>query len=142
LVAANASSWGTGKSILWKLWSKYQDVAHVVTAAVLVAAEVKHRHRQKPFRRPLYDLVPFQLVMFVPELIIAVALEFQRFGLQNLPYSRDEPSLSLETLWQIPIDCNVESIVPPVRQLRTQDLIVLNKRRAGNRGTGRRRKVA
>jgi len=142
LVAAIAKHWGTGKASLWKLWSTYRDVAHLITAAALVASDVKQRHRQKPFPRRLHELVPFQLVMFVPELIVAAALGFQRFGLETVPHSRDEPSLSPETLWRIPDHCNVEPIAPPVRGLRKQDIVLLNTRRAGNRGKSRKRDAA
>src|SRR5262249_28021888 len=41
LIAANAKSKGTGTAKLWKIWKAYKGVAHLVTAAVLVAAEAQ-----------------------------------------------------------------------------------------------------
>jgi hypothetical protein len=134
LVDANAKSWGTSEANLWKLWSKYKDVAHLVTAAVFISADVKERHRRKPFSLRLHQLVPFQLVMFVPDLIIAVALEFQRFGLETFPFAQTEPMFNPESLWRIPEDINVSPLAPTARTIRPPDVEILNARRAGNRG--------
>ena len=38
LVGTNAKSWGTGHATLWKIWSAYKDVAHLVNAATLISA--------------------------------------------------------------------------------------------------------
>jgi hypothetical protein len=43
LVAATARSRVTRPANLWKLWEKYKDVAHLVTAAALVCADVRTR---------------------------------------------------------------------------------------------------
>jgi hypothetical protein len=48
LVDANAKSWGTGASTLWKIWSVYRDVAHLVAATTLICAEARTRYRNKP----------------------------------------------------------------------------------------------
>ena len=47
---------------------------------------------------------------------------------------RTEPALDPDTLWRIPADINVVPFPPPIRKLRPQDIVVLNNRRAGNRG--------
>ena len=47
LVAATAKSRGTRPVNLWKLWKKYKDVAHLVTAAALVCADVRASLRNK-----------------------------------------------------------------------------------------------
>ena len=50
LVAANAKSRGTKEANLWKLWGVYKDVAHLVTSATLICAEVRNRQRNRPAR--------------------------------------------------------------------------------------------
>jgi hypothetical protein len=81
------------------------------------------------------------MAMLMPDLVLAVALEFERLGLEVVPHVRTEAALDPETLWRIPPDINVVPIPPPVRQIRPQDLAVLNKRRAGNRGKAKSRKT-
>src|SRR5215470_13972521 len=41
LVATNAKRCGTGAATLWKDWSTYKDVAHLVAAATLICAEAR-----------------------------------------------------------------------------------------------------
>ena len=96
-------------------------------------ADVKERHR-RPFSLRLHQLVPFQLAMFVPDLVVAVALEFQRFGLENVPYAQTGPTFDPQSLWRIPDNINVMALEPTVRTIRFRDAKILNSRRAGNRG--------
>jgi transposase-like protein len=137
LVEANAESWGTGASTLWKDWSIYKDVAHLVAAATLICADARLKYRNKPFE-PVglrFDqFIPFQMTMLVPDLVLAVGLEFQRVGLSAVPHARAEPPLYPETLWRIPEDINVAPLPPPPRKIGPEDVVVLNDRRAGNRG--------
>ena len=144
LAQANAKSRGTKASNLWKIWSTYKDVAHLVAAATLICAEARTRSRDQPFG-PLglsfNQFVPFQMAMLMPDLVLAVALEFERLGLSVVPHARTEPTLDPETLWRIPPDINVVPLPPPIRKIRPQDLAVLNKRRAGNRGKAKVRKT-
>jgi hypothetical protein len=74
------------------------------------------------------------MAMLMPDLVLALALEFERFGLSAVPYARTEPTLDPDTVWHIPPDINVTPVHPPKRKIRAQDLSVLNSRRAGNRG--------
>jgi hypothetical protein len=144
LVAANATSWGTGSSRLWKIWSTYKDVAHLVAAAILICAEARIRSRNQPFRPfglTVSQIVPFQIAMLMPDLVLAVALEFERYGLSVIPHARTEPTLDPETLWRIPAQINVVPFPLPTRKIRPQDLTVLNQRRAGNRGKANARKT-
>jgi hypothetical protein len=89
LVDANAKSCGTGAATLWKTWSTYKDVAHLVAAATLTAAEARTRFRNKPFE-PFglwFDqFIPFQMAMLMPDLVLAVGLEFERVGLSAVPH--------------------------------------------------------
>ena len=137
LTEANAKSRGTRAATLWRDWSTYKDVAHLVTAATLICAEARIEYRDKPFG-PVglrFDqLIPFQMAMLMPDLVLAVALEFERLGLSVAHHARSEPALDPETLWRIPPDVNVASLPPPTRTVRAQDIGVLNNRRAGNRG--------
>jgi transposase-like protein len=70
--------------------------------------------------------------MLMPDVVIAVALEFERLGLSVMP--RGRRALDPETLWRIPADINVVPLPPPPRKIRKQDTLVLQNRRAGNRG--------
>jgi hypothetical protein len=47
-----------------------------------------------------------------PELIIAVGLAFEKYGLAYVPKGGTEPMLDPETLWRIPADINVASPSP------------------------------
>ena len=42
--------------------------------------------------------------------------------------------LDPETLWRIAPDLNVVAVPPPVREINSQAIAILNARRAGNRG--------
>jgi hypothetical protein len=143
LAAANAKSGGTGVATLWKDWSTYKDVAHLVAAATLVCAEARIRCRTLlgPLRLSVNQFIPFQMAMLMPDLVLAVGLEFERVGLDSVPHSRTEPILDPATVWRIPQDINVAPLAPPTRKIRAQDLMVLNNRRAGNRGKANVRKT-
>jgi hypothetical protein len=144
LVQANAKSRGTKASKLWETWSTYKDVAHLVTAATVIAGEARRRYRQQPFGQhglSSIQFIPFQMTMLMPDLVLAMALEFERLGLSVVPHARTETTLDSKTLWRIPPDINVEPISSPVREIRPQDLEVLNKRRAGNRGKAKVRET-
>ena len=135
LASAKAKNRGTRKSKLWELWTAYKDVAHLVTAASLVRKEVRNRYSASP-PGPLglnpTQFVPFQMAMLMPDLVLAVAMEFERYGLRS--EARPEPAFDLDTLWRIPANINVVPFPPPIRKLGPQDLVVLNERRAGTRG--------
>jgi hypothetical protein len=144
LAKANTKSWGTGASSFWKIWSTYKDVAHLVTAATLICSESRSAFTRKPFGPSglaWNQRIPFQMAMLMPDLVIAVALNLEDLGLSVVPHALAEPMLDPETLWRIPPDINVVPVSPPVRKIRRQDLAVLNKRRAGNRGKAKVRKT-
>jgi hypothetical protein len=137
VVAATAESWGTGEANLWKLWSTYKDVAHFVAAATLICAEARNRFRDRPLGPSglsTTQIIPFQMALLMPDFVLAVAMEFERYGLGIASNARKEPALDPETLWRIPVDINVAPFPLPIRKLRRQDIDVLNNRRAGNRG--------
>ena len=140
LVAANTKSRGTSEASLWHFWETYKDVAHLVTAAVVICAHARNTRRDEPFGLSENQFSPFQMTMLMPDLVLCVALEFQRLGLSSAsdastePMSDAEAKLDPETLWRIPLDINVVPIPPPTRKIRAEDIAVLNARRAGNRG--------
>ena len=138
LASANAKNWGTGKSKLWELWTAYKDVAHLVTAASLVRKEVRYRYSASP-PGPLglnpTQFLPFQMAMLMPDLVLAVAIEFERYGLG--PDARLKPAFDPDTLRRIPTNINVVPFPSLIRKLSPQDIIVLNNRRAGKRGRGK-----
>jgi hypothetical protein len=137
LVEANAKSRGTGVASLWQFWEEYKDVAHLVTAATLICGEARTRACNEPFGPfglSVDQFGPFQMVMLMPDLVLAVALEFEQRGLSHIPHARTEPVFDPKTLWRIPPDINIASLPPPARKIRSQDLAILNARRAGNRG--------
>lgn len=134
LTASNAKSWGTGKANLWKLWAEYKDVAPLVAAATLICAEVNARFRGRPPRLSPTQFQPFPLAFLLPDLVLAVSLEFARFGRSKGGDPRLKPALDPATHWRIPDNINVKPLPPPLRKLRPQDIRALNNRRAGNRG--------
>ena len=141
LISNKAKSKGTGAAKLWEIWSSYRDVAHLATAAVLVAGEVQTRHRAAPFRLKLAQFQPYQMAMLLPDLVIAVAMTVQEYGLEQVSHARTEPIFNPETVWRIPSDINVSPLPLPERKVTAEDIAVLNARRAGNRGTGSQRKT-
>lgn len=139
LVDATAKSRGTGAANLWRLWGAYKDVAHLVAAATLICAEALNRFRDGP-PGPT-QIIPFQMALLMPDFVLAVAMEFERHGLGIASNARTEPALDPDTLWRIPPNINVAPLAPLIRKLRPQDLVVLNNRRAGNRGRANMRRT-
>ena len=144
LIAKRAVSWGTREANLWRHWTTYKDVAHLVTAAVFICRCVRDLARGKPFGPSGLEsnqFGPFQMIMLMPDLVLAIALHLQQHGLESIPHSRREPTFDPETLWQIPWSINVRPIPLPARPLTKEDAKNLNARRAGNRGKADQRKT-
>jgi hypothetical protein len=145
LVAAKAQSRGTNEASLWHYWEKYKDVAHLVTAAALICREARIQSRKSPFG-PLglsvNQLVAFQMGMLMPDLVLAVAVEFEARGLRKPSVARTKPAFDPQTSWRIPPDINVEAFPHLIRELGPDDLAILNARRAGNRGKAKNARVS
>jgi hypothetical protein len=103
LLSKTAKSRGTRQANVWKSWETYKDVAHLVAAAILVCADIRIRNRRTPLGLELQQLLPLRVVLMVPELIIAVALAYEKYGLAYIPKGRAEPMFNPETLWRIPV---------------------------------------
>ena len=99
LAEKNTRRRGSGHAQLWKLWTQYQDVAHLITAAVLVSAQARTMNQHRPFVRSLSDRTPHHMVLMLPELVVSVAMSFEKFGCSYTPYGRKETALDLKTVW-------------------------------------------
>jgi hypothetical protein len=142
LAAKNTKSLGTSEPTFWSAWSAYKDVAPLVTATILIWAnalimgpEDVAAFRWHDDAEPIVldQLSPFHVTMLMPDLVLAVARSFEDFALTKVS-SRDDAGPNPETLWRIPPDVNVVPFPPPSRKIRSVDKIILNARRAGNRG--------
>jgi len=143
LAAKNTKSLGTGEATFWSAWKAYKDVATAVTATVLIwdnARRIFKNEYLEAFRThddaepiTLDQLSPFHIVLLMPDFVLAVARSFEDFALTKIT-SRVDVGFDPETLWRIPANINVASVSPPVRAIRPVDKLILNARRAGNRG--------
>lgn len=65
-------------------WTRFKDVAHIATAAVIVAADARERMKVKPFgpsALPALQLLqPFVISMMLPELVLSLGLYLQDYG--------------------------------------------------------------
>jgi hypothetical protein len=160
LAAEEIESRGASESSLWQNWSNYKDAAHLIAAAMLVCADMKERNRRAPFGITLQDLLPVRVVCLVPEIVIGIALSYQDYGLSSAsntgqmvddgcgsgvkaiinddPDNSGHPMLDAETVWRIPENINVEPIEPWVQKITKGQLVILDGRRAGNRGRANR----
>lgn len=134
VVANKATSKGTGAARLWAIWKAHKDVAHLVTAAVMIAADIKELHKRSPLDVTLQHMLPLRVVLLMPELVIAVAMTIERYGLDYRRDGEPDPLFDPETLWRIPEDISVKQLPLPERKLAPEELAILNDRRAGNRG--------
>jgi hypothetical protein len=144
LVEAKAKAHGTGAATLWKIWTAYKDVSHLVTAAALICFVARRMNRNMPFGEFGFDaieILPFTMAMMMPDLVLAVGLDFERRGLCVIPHSRTEPTLDPTTLWLVPPNINVVPCPAPNRPVTKKDIALLNSRRAGNRGKANKPKT-
>ena len=132
---------GAKQPSLWRHWGEYKDVAHLIAAAILVCFDMQTRNRHKPLGLRLQELLPARVVCLVPDLVLGVALTYQTYGLSRTAKGGAEPMLDPKTVWRIPSDINIDSVPPPTRRLLSEEIIVLNARRAGNRGRAKRIKT-
>jgi hypothetical protein len=77
LLCKLSKSKGTGAARLWKIWKAYKDVAHLVTAAVIVSADMNERHVRTPLDLRLQNLLPFRITLLMPELIIGLGMTIE-----------------------------------------------------------------
>jgi hypothetical protein len=141
IVAANCEGRGTGEASLWSAWKAYKDVAHLVTAATIICAQARIQKCERPRGLKENQLLPFQMVMLAPDLVIALARSFQKYGLRKETIGHQQSALDPKTVWRIPARMGVKAVAPPSRKISRSDVVVLNARRAGNRGKANRLKT-
>jgi hypothetical protein len=134
LIAERAKAKGTRKSKLWEIWGRYKDVSHLVTAAVLIARELWHRSKAGNWPLPSARFQIVHISDLFPDLILAVALTLEKYGLEAPVYGKKEPLFDQATLWRIPMNIGLTSVPLPDQKLRKTDISLLRARRAGNRG--------
>ena len=100
----DASKSGANRQRLEADWSKFRDAAPLATATATLAAVAVSQTKDTNLGDPLYP------IFLDPASVLCMASIFQQFGLSLIPHGRNEPILSPETLWQLPIDLE---IVPP-----------------------------
>ena len=72
---------GAKEATLWRHLAKYKDVSHLIASTVLVCADMQVTNSRAPFGIGLQELLPIRVVCLVPDLIIALALSYQKYGL-------------------------------------------------------------
>jgi hypothetical protein len=132
---------GAKQPSLWRQWGEYKDAAHLIAAVILVCFDMQTRNRQKPLGLGLQELLPMRVVCSLPDLVIGIALTYENYGLSSTAKGGTEPMLDSETVWRTPRDVNVEPVPLPSRSILLEEIIVLNTRRAGNRGRANRNKT-
>ncbi len=143
LAAKNTKSLGTSEPTFWSAWKAYKDVAPLVTAAILIWANARKVCSLQDLTAlhveadaepiALNQLSAFHIILLMPDLVLAVARNFEKFALRKIS-KRDDAGPDPETLWRIPTNINVALVKPLVRKIRPVDKQILNARRAGNRG--------
>jgi hypothetical protein len=80
---------GASRANMWKGWSTYKDAPHVIAAVIAVCADIQRRNRNQPLGIGLQDMLPIRLVFLVPEIVIAVGLHYQQYGLNCIAKGGD-----------------------------------------------------
>lgn len=132
---------GAKQPSLWRQWGAYKDAAHLIAAVILVCFDMHTRNRQKPFGLGLQELLPMRVACLVPDLIIGVGLTYEKYGLSRAAEGGKGSMLDPQTVWRIPPDINIEPVPPPPRSILSEEIVILNARRAGNRGRVNRNKT-
>jgi hypothetical protein len=142
LAAKNTKTLGTSEPTFWSAWKAFRDVAPLVTATIIIWDNTRRVFRNEylgAFRThddaepiTLNQLSPFHIALLMPDLILAVGRRFEEFALTI--GGRPDAGLDSASLWRIPENINVAPVPPPPRNIRPVDKLILNERRAGNRG--------
>ena len=101
----DASKSGANRQRLEADWSAFRDVAPLATATATLAAVAVGQTSDENLGDPFYP------IFFDPASLLCMASIFQQFGLSLTPHGRNEPILSPESLWHLPID--IEIVPPP-----------------------------
>jgi hypothetical protein len=115
-----------GRSQLTKVWSRFRDVAHVLTAGAYLAGCMVERGEERA--RSILSAI-----LLVPDVVVVLAGAFQQFGLTTIPHGRTTPILDPETLWRIPGSHLPEALPLPVRRLTQRQIDFLQTRHASKK---------
>lgn len=111
------------KSRLARDWSDFRDVAHLIAAAGKIAAAGQQRTEQAEADALLTP------VFYAPEVVLALGLAYQRFGLSFRSRVGSNPVLPPENLWCLSAEKDAAVLPLPVRQLSDADFDYLTKHR-------------
>jgi hypothetical protein len=128
LVSKTFNDRGASETKVNIAWRRLKDVAHLITATVLLAHEAITRNKDESWDIPAKRMHPYHIALMVPEVILAVAMEYQAYGLEAIPHSREETLLSPETIWRIPDEINIAPLAPPVTPMTSAQKALLKKR--------------
>src|SRR5207302_10075674 len=92
------------KSQLRADWSRFRDVAHLITGAAQIARETLKHSTQRSTSTILAS------VLLAPEAVLAFALSFQEFGLTYKPYRQTASLLPADSLWRVPRAAGAEDL--------------------------------
>ncbi len=115
-----------GRSQLSAVWSKFHDVAHILTAGAYLAHCVLGRGNKGAASI-------LSAILFMPDIVVPLAGAFQQFGLTTIPHGRTIPILDPETLWRVPASHFPVALPLPVRRLTQRQLDLLQTRRASKK---------
>lgn len=142
LAAQNTKALSTSEPTFWSAWKAFRDVAPLITATIIIWDNTRRVFKNEyldAFRTNddaepimLKQLLPFHISLLMPDLVLAVGCSFEEFALTI--GGRSDAGLDSRSLWRIPEDINVAPFPPPSRNIRPEDKLILNARRAGNRG--------
>lgn len=110
---------------LMKDWTHYRDSAHLIAAA----AALIFRSRTSANSQFAPELPVAMLC--APEIVLALGLAFQEFGLNFTPHGQRETLLRGESLWRIPGKFTALDL--PTRRLSDRDLTYLTTTRRARR---------
>jgi hypothetical protein len=116
-----------GHSQLRATWSKFRDVAHLLTAGAHLAHEGLGRAQYAN------EASILNVVWTAPDLVLALAYGLQEFGLQPKPIRKESSILRLEMLWRVPESHKPEKPFVVSRRLTENQLDFLSSRRAAKK---------
>jgi hypothetical protein len=91
LIAAQSRSKGRSAASSWTVWTEFKDVAHLVTAAVLLLADAKVRTGREGRSQPVL-LSAYRVAVLAPEAVLAIGKSLQEYGLESKSTdARDRP---------------------------------------------------
>jgi hypothetical protein len=115
-----------GQSQLRAVWSKFRDVAHVLTAGAYLAQGALERGDKRAASI-------LSAILLVPDIVVPLAGAFQQFGLTTMSHGRTTPILDPETLWRVPESHLSVALPLPVRCLTQRQMDLLQTRRASKK---------